>query len=482
MQGLNSIANTEQGDRGGDVIFVHGLEGDARGTWHPAGRPEAFWPAWLGEELPGVGIWSLGYELHASAWLGGTMPLADRATETLHLLETHGIGARPLVFVTHSFGGLLVKQMLRHARDFGQPGWQAIAGQTKGVVFLSTPHSGSNVANWARYVRTVLRLSETVEELRAHDSRLRELSTWYRQAVDELGIQTRVYYEKQATRGVLVVDPTSAEPGLKGVIPIPLDADHLTICKPESKDALVYRSVKQFIERCLAPQPAAAAAPGAAAASQAPGPAASAPGGQLAAGGPAGGATAAGPVGAGAGTEAAPKVFISYSHDSEAHAARVLELADRLSQDGMTVVLDQYVHPAPAEGWPLWMERNLDEVRFVLLVCTETYHRRVMRQEKAGQGRGVQWEGNLIYNRLYGNLSQGTRYLPVLLDDTPEGFIPTPVQGYTHYRLRAFELSDQGYVALIRHLTDQAAAPPPPPGQRPVLPTKPRPGLRQNPP
>ena len=31
---------------------------------------------------------------------------------------------------------------------------------------------------------------------------------------------------------------------------------------------------------------------------------------------------------------AAPKVFISYSHDSEAHKARVLALADRLRYKG----------------------------------------------------------------------------------------------------------------------------------------------------
>jgi hypothetical protein len=56
----------------------------------------------------------------------------------------------------------------------------------------------------------------------------------------------------------------------------------------------------------------------------------------------------------------APRVFLSYIHDSDEHAARVLALADALCDRGIDVVLDRYVHPAPAEGWPLWMERNLD--------------------------------------------------------------------------------------------------------------------------
>src|SRR5205823_5051635 len=97
-----------------------------------------------------------------------------------------------------------------------------------------------------------------------------------------------------------------------------------------------------------------------------------------------------------------PIVFISYSHDSEKHAAHVLDFADSLVARGIDVRFDQY-EPNPDIGWPLWMETNLDAADFVLMVCTETYYRRVMRQEKAGKGLGVQWEGSAIYNRIYDN-------------------------------------------------------------------------------
>jgi SEFIR domain len=39
---------------------------------------------------------------------------------------------------------------------------------------------------------------------------------------------------------------------------------------------------------------------------------------------------------------APPKVFISYSHDSPAHEATVLALANRLRGNGIDAVLDQY--------------------------------------------------------------------------------------------------------------------------------------------
>ena len=74
------------------------------------------------------------------------MPLYDRANNTLDLLELEDIGRRPLAFICHSLGGLLIKQVLRNARDAANPSWQAIVRHTQLLVFLSTPHSGANLA------------------------------------------------------------------------------------------------------------------------------------------------------------------------------------------------------------------------------------------------------------------------------------------------------------------------------------------------
>jgi predicted alpha/beta hydrolase family esterase len=250
--GLKKVSNYDKTDRIGDVIFVHGLDGDAQATWQAEGTPENFWPAWLGQDLPNIGIWSLGYEISSLAWKGSDMPLADRATNTLVQLDVNNIGKRPLVFITHSLGGLLVKQMLRHAHDYRNPSWQLIVDQTKGIVFLSTPHSGSNIVGWIEYLGTILQTTVSVQELKAHDPRLRELNIWYRNNVSEIGIKTEVYYEKRPLYGIVVVDETSADPGIPGVIPIPMDDNHVTICKPASRESLIYVRVKRFIEDCIA--------------------------------------------------------------------------------------------------------------------------------------------------------------------------------------------------------------------------------------
>lgn len=252
MDGLQKISGGDDPDRVADVIFVHGLDGDARATWHPKDRPDAFWPAWLGEDLPTVGVWSLGYAVSASAWKGHAMPLADRATNVLDLLELDGIGRRPIVFICHSLGGLLVKQMLRHAADFGNPAWKAIVTQTRAIVFLSTPHSGADLASWVQYIGTLLRATVSVEELEAHHPRLRELNLWYRHHVADFDLATVVYCEKRPIAGLLVVNETTADPGIAGVIPIPVDEDHVSICKPASKDSQIYRRVKRLVEDIVA--------------------------------------------------------------------------------------------------------------------------------------------------------------------------------------------------------------------------------------
>jgi hypothetical protein len=63
------------------------------------------------------------------------------------------------------------------------------------------------------------------------------------------------------------------------------------------------------------------------------------------------------------------KVFISYSHDSEDHAARVLHLAQQLRHDGLECGIDQFIQSGPREGWPRWMQRQIEEAQYVLVIC-----------------------------------------------------------------------------------------------------------------
>jgi len=77
---------------------------------------------------------------------------------------------------------------------------------------------------------------------------------------------------------------------------------------------------------------------------------------------------------------------------------------------------------APPEGWPQWMDRQIEEADYVLVVCTATYLRRATGKERPGVGRGVRFESVLIVQDLYDAAMWNEKFIPVLFEDArPEG-------------------------------------------------------------
>ena len=259
--GLSAVANCESPSRACDLVYVHGLGGGSCSTWMGTERA-SFWPSWIAADHPDVGVWTLGYHADVSAWTNESMPLADRGTAILETLTNEGIGDRPVIFITHSMGGILVKQILRHATSFGVARWESVARSTRGIAFIATPHAGSDLAGFAQLARLVLRTNEQVGELRAHHPRLRELHAWFLKYHGDQKLVCRTFCETRALRpgilgltlpaGLLVVDQTSAEPHVPGEVAIPLDEDHVSIAKPADRKSALYKSLQRFIKDVLA--------------------------------------------------------------------------------------------------------------------------------------------------------------------------------------------------------------------------------------
>lgn len=147
-----------------------------------------------------------------------------------------------------------------------------------------------------------------------------------------------------------------------------------------------------------------------------------------------------------------PRVFISYSHDTPEHKTRVFALCERLRADGIDATIDQHVETAgPAEGWPRWMDRQLQSADTVILICTQTYRRRLENREEPGRGHGVLWEGHLVYQMIYNAGTRNERFAPVLLAGATPADIPLLLQGGAYYRPD----DEGGYEALYRRLTAQ---------------------------
>ena len=153
-----------------------------------------------------------------------------------------------------------------------------------------------------------------------------------------------------------------------------------------------------------------------------------------------------------------PKVFISYSHDSDLHRDFVRGLSDRLRKEGLDCLIDQYINGFPPEGWQCWMENQIEAADFVLLVCTETYLRRYRKQETDG-GRGVTFEGVVISQTLYDHYYHNTKFIPVVPQQGKAEHVPIPLKQYSTYRL------PEDYETLYRLLSNQAKFVPPPVGE-----------------
>ncbi|KAK5188831.1 hypothetical protein LTR47_011690 [Exophiala xenobiotica] len=139
-----------------DVVAVHGLGGDAIDTWtHP--KSKAFWlKDSLPRQIPDARIMTFGYNAHA-AFGHSTAEVIDHAKGLLASLvdkreESEEIH-RPLIFIAHSLGGIVVKQALFQARLESR--YQSIKNATTGLIFLGTPHRGSDKATYGKVLANV---------------------------------------------------------------------------------------------------------------------------------------------------------------------------------------------------------------------------------------------------------------------------------------------------------------------------------------
>jgi SEFIR domain-containing protein len=159
------------------------------------------------------------------------------------------------------------------------------------------------------------------------------------------------------------------------------------------------------------------------------------------------------------------RVFISYTHDSQTHLDQILDLSKLLRSEGVDCRVDQY-EQSPAEGWPLWCARQVDESDFVIVACTETYLRRFKGEEVPNIGLGGTWEGHIITQELYNARGCNTKFIPITFSQDDSRFIPSSLQSATRYQL--FDHYDQ----LYRHLTGQPLNRMPPLGSLKQMPSR----------
>ena len=114
----------------------------------------------------------------------------------------------------------------------------------------------------------------------------------------------------------------------------------------------------------------------------------------------------------------APKVFLSYSHDNQAHKDWVLNLARDLRKAGIDAILDAW-DLRPGQDVVRFMERGIAESDRVLLICSDRYVERANAREG-----GVGYEGLVITGEVVSNIDT-KKFIPLVRNNASKNRVPT---------------------------------------------------------
>ncbi|KAK3314382.1 hypothetical protein B0H66DRAFT_607606 [Apodospora peruviana] len=229
-----------------DLVLVHGLNGDYEKTWTHE-KTKVFWPRdLLPKKQPHTRV--LSFSFNADIW--GNTSVAGIRENARALLATLSDereeleeNERPIVFLAHSLGGLVVKQALCTASIETQ--YLPIAFATRGLMFYGTPHAGAEQDRWLAIAKSFAplappargrsRVSALVEALETNSKDIAGICEDFRCRARNYAIVS--FFETFAWPGTssTIVGRMSALMNLDHEDQVPLDAHHMDLCRFESE-------------------------------------------------------------------------------------------------------------------------------------------------------------------------------------------------------------------------------------------------------
>ncbi|KAF8064905.1 hypothetical protein FPV67DRAFT_1500662 [Lyophyllum atratum] len=230
-----------------DIVAIHGLNGDRDAAWTHSGSGVLWLRDLLPSEIGTARILTYGYDANTTGDRSTHQTAQRHAEDFLAKLaifrEKTNTRERPIVFVVHSLGGIILKQALFHAYPAGPShlsDHKAIQVSTSGIIFLGTPHQGAKGVSLGLIVLQIQSFyystSSGVLENLAPDSEFLETQQAHFTSISER-IDVKFFYEAHATRlpggrQIMLVPRSSAVvPGVRDAEAIAINKDHSGMSK-----------------------------------------------------------------------------------------------------------------------------------------------------------------------------------------------------------------------------------------------------------
>ena len=156
------------------------------------------------------------------------------------------------------------------------------------------------------------------------------------------------------------------------------------------------------------------------------------------------------------------RVFISYSWDNDEHKKWVLDLANKLADNGVYVILDRYDLKA-GKTMTQFMEKAVNNSEKVLMIMTPNY--KVKADNRTG---GVGYEYSMITQELYAN-QDNDKFIPVLRNGSYGVSAPKFVSSYLSHDMTNDSTFEKDFTDLLRIIFEEPEIQRPPLGKKPTF-------------
>lgn len=155
------------------------------------------------------------------------------------------------------------------------------------------------------------------------------------------------------------------------------------------------------------------------------------------------------------------KVFIAYSWDNDNHKAWILQLANKLVENGLDVLLDQY-ELGLGKNLTHFMEKSIESADKVLTIFTENY-----KLKAEGRAGGVGYEYSMINAELYQNQVNNNKIIPILRGGDSDSSIPKFIKAFIWLDMRDDSKFDENFMSLLREIYNEPKIKKPQIGKKP---------------